>query len=952
MSYQTAVLACPEFPLPCLNPITGNLGTISRFQIRTRLPQKDAVGTLHRNYPTFSMSHTFFKMLKYASDSVDKPGASPLLALIGEAGAGKTSSAEQAMALVDGIAPETFNCGGHSLDDVLWEPVLLDQSRSLVEELENRFNTGSLHQGNRTFLQEAIPSAIVREELPSPPGQPKRWKESFSWDRVPPNEIKESVEALQRVIELENIGSSNGIGITYQEGPLIRAWKNAEEAEVKEAVLELDNILAKAKGFEVGVGPDGRQGSSVTIEMEDGTSMNLEYNPNPERQGLGARGAEEIGELSLNSKGHRRVLSQNCRFTATKQGQGPFGTAKTGELTHPWESLRSKTLSSGRMIIDEIDKRSPGTGKSLQQVWLVLHGLLENHKVRKNNMNFTFNRKWMPRGFSVAITGNDDRDLAVSEGLSKAQGTRMTILSIDKPGLEDIAQRICQALCGMSLLVTEVMPEALKNKENTLLELRTLGMNQPVLEEEAWLLRNYQKTLKAARQIASFILKWEALVDPENPQVSSEDATLEATSRHRETPGVRMAMSLIYRAKRNDLIDVEHTERQMGENGLEALLKTPRLSHEGMKSLGERIERIFLEAIQLSAGNAATKAEILMSAKSEGLTFDPDEEDNANAHRSLVRHLLNTEEESFVIQPETKAIQKFLYEDFIKKNKAFAKTVAPPVDDILPLRDVQAAITQFRQMREINTTESTTYMLYVNQAYVEGNKTEKAVECIPVLYTDDPEHEKRLLESCEGDLKNKLSEHLIDVNLLLSLLQAPKLGEETVESFWNKAWAVEIEEAAKAQSMEESTCIGILQGTCKDLRIAKVLVQSEGKNLPLMVLDSPKCGKTWLIGPDCEAKTLTRDNGGKKHIIRLANQSEIPKIIEEMKAAMPHVKDWDSTIGDELRIALAAYIDNKKSGELSEELEHAVKSRQIPRLRIPFVEKKGKAEADPLAVPL
>jgi hypothetical protein len=367
MSYQTITLGCPELPLPCRDPITGNLGAVRHFQIKSRLSPSKAIGELYRNYPPFSLSHTFLKMLKYASETIDRPGASPLLALIGEKSAGKTSSAELAMALVDGTIPETFNCGGKSLDDLLFEPVIDDPSKSIIDTVQQRYNSADLNPLNMNLLEQEIPEAIF---------QPEGQRKQIDLSLIEPENLEKAIETIKTVVSLEGIGNTNGIGLTYKEGPLIRAWKQAEKNE---------------------------------------------------KEGI--------------------------------------------------------TSGSGRIIIDEIDKRTPNTGKSLQQVFLVLQGLLEKHTVSKNGIEFTFDRKKMPKGFSAVITGNDDRDLAESAGLAQSQASRMTILSVDKPLVEDLTQRICQSLCGMSLLVAEMLPD--KDKWRTLQNLRTLGQDSPLTEEEA-----------------------------------------------------------------------------------------------------------------------------------------------------------------------------------------------------------------------------------------------------------------------------------------------------------------------------------------------------------------------------------------------------------------------------------------------------------------------------------
>jgi len=833
MSYQTITLGCPELPLPCRDPITGNLGAVRHFQIKSRLNPSKAIGELYRNYPPFSMTHTFLKMLKYASETVDKPGASPLLALIGEKSAGKTSSATLAMTLVDGTPPDIFDCGGKSLDDVLFEPVISDPSQSIVETLQERFNNSEISAASKTLMRTELKSAIYNDE---------NGREKIDFSLIGPDTIKDALETIKTVATLEGIGNVNGIGLTYKEGPLIRAWKQAEKNE------------------------------------RDGA---------------------------------------------------PSG--------------------SGRLIIDEIDKRTPGTGKSLQQVFLVLQGLLDKHTVEKNGLKFTFDRNKMPKGFSAVITGNDDRDLAESAGLSQSQASRMTILSIDKVHVEDLTQRICQSLCGMSLLVAETLPD--KDKWRILQNIRTLGQDSPLTEEDAWLLKNYDKTLTAARQASGLYMDWEKIVDPENPEI--DDPILEATSAFREPPGVRMAQRAVQRAKANDLLDVTTDSANPSSNPLEALLSQGEGTSSPLSSLGMRWERVVLEDIQLSAGGPETKAKILEAAKLRGFIYEPDEENNPNKHRKLIRHLLATDKEEFVVTKETKTLQEKLYKEFIEKHENVFKDKKPTMEELIPGRDLQAALTQLRDLADIKTSDQTTYILNINPEYVEGNKTAKAVECIPVLFTDNAVHYEKL----KSMGKEELHKNLIETDILVTLIETPKIGEETVDALWNEGWKKDLNEMAMEGGFEDEKdtplCVQMLAGSSQELRVCKVLTKGkDGLPEPLLILDSPSTKNTWVLREkgvsrtstrslledrdsalSSAAPTTTKDGAASKeerHKIHIVPGDKIVELVDTLREKLS-----DACVS-ELTSTMSAFQVGGSSKELEDAIDSSLKTKVVRNIKVPM----------------
>lgn len=777
MSYNSIAIACPELPLPVKDPQSGENGTVRHMQIKTRLSPKKAIGFLHRNYAPPSLSHTFLQLVKYASDSIDTPGASPLIAMLGEKGAGKTSAAEAAYYLVDGEMPEVFDCGDRSLDELLWEPVIADSSRSLVARLEQRYNSGTINPLNKTFIEAELGEAIRSAET---------GEKTLDFGLIGPERIQAATKAIDTALKLEGISAVAGIDISYKEGPLIRVWRAAQEAQ---------------------------------------------------------------------KKGQDRPC---------------------------------------RLIVDEIDKRQPNSGKSLQQVWLVIQGLRESHTVSKNGMEFSFSRKDMPSGFSVVITGNDARDLGgeAQSGLSQSQATRMTILPVGESTEEDLTHRICQFLTGIPFGVLDLLPQNGKAKGKLLMELRALGSEETVNQEQTWLLENQERTLQAARQLAGFMTEWAKLVDPENPLI--DDPDMEANAAFREPVGVRKIQSLIIRALKNDLFDINFAPAEPSPNPVQSLLNQSTGAQAKEEGIGERICRVILEDIPRSSTSPQVKGKVLELAKLYGIQSDPDEEDLANKNHKPISSLLNDKEETFKIEPTTKALQASFYKAILETYGEKLGNPPPSEDDLLPLRDLQAAANTNRERAARRTTCETTYMLNINPNFLEGTRSEQAVECIPVLCPTSKAHRETLVSLG----KEKVYEGMMKTETLVALLKTPDLGEGALDALWNEAWRKQLNgelvaDKTKLRPEDESPeCVAMADGSHKHLRVAKVLTMGKDRPEASVILQSRELRKTWVIS----------ENGKSERI----ESKDATVLCYEDKASAKLWKDLKEDLGGEIEANLMA----------------------------------------------
>jgi hypothetical protein len=824
MNYQKITISDNKImPLPVRDPIDGQLGTPedSKIVINSRLGFKEAIGYLYRNYPPFSMSHLVLELIQNASATIEKAGASPLVALIGEKGAGKTSGAEFASRLVDGIEPEVFQCGGRPLDDLLYEPIIESSSKNLIEILQEKYNNNSLQEINRNILETEFPEAILEDE--------KTGSKKLVLSKIDSQKVRDAVEVINKINKLEGIGTMSGVGIDYQEGALIRTWRNALESE-----------------------KDGK-------------------------------------------------------------------------------------IRKTRLIIDEIGNRSADSGKSLQQVWLVISGKQESTTVSKNGMSFTFSKKDMPKGFSIIATGNDDRDRSEIEGMGEAMASRWTIKTIDQPGQEDVAHRICQSLIGIPTLFLELdKKKSIEQKADILEQLRTLGTDEKLTEEELWMIRNHDKTTQASKQLAAFYSKWAKLIDPES---GIDDPILESTVGHREPPGVRMAQSDIQRAKDNMIVGVKVSDVEFSDNPIDDLLNSQNKEHiKEKRPLGERIERVVLERIYQSAGTPSTKAKILEIARNEGIVSGDDEESNPNKKRMTIRDLLSTDKEKFKITEQAIAVQEQLHRTFTIANKEKFGKVVPTAEELIPIRNVQMALNQIVKMKERQTTDTTTYILNINPEYVTGNSKESPIECIPVLCYDNESHRKPLEEM----QKTKSYESMISTKTFTTLLQTPQISEETLSGLWDEKWKTVAEAAISSQRKkkavsskkdekdekdEEYNWHDIISGGHRDVRIAKVLTRNEKDEVePILIINFPKKVETWILSKE------------KIPVIENKNWSE-------PKASYNKDKN-EKTQGLKIKMPKIKTFSNKEVEKLAEEIEKTEFKNPISSAITLFVKNSGDKETE------
>jgi hypothetical protein len=907
MSYNSVTIACPELPLPTLDPQSGEIGAIRHMRVKSRLGQKQAIGFLHRNYPPPSMSHTFLELVRYASDAVETPGAAPVIALLGEKGAGKTSAAEAAFYLVDGEMPEVFDCGDRSLDEILWQPVIADSSRSLVARLEERYNSGSINPLNKTFIETELADAIVTDGS---------GRKSLNLSLIGPEHIQGAIKTIESALKLEGISPVTGIDISYEEGILIKVWKRGQQDPVMASSLALLRLAnAKAEG--------AKETNPLDIEIiwgdrdPKGLSDIWRSNLDETLAAWTTPASLEDWETRLKTA-HREILDPK----STEELVSKFLVLKSHPETRNGELLSPKSFftlldeeakkerpripgmahaRSNRLVVDEIEKRLPDTGKSLQQVLLVAQGLRESHTVSKNGKSFTFSRRDMPRGFTMILTGNDANDLSIGEtqGLSQSQADRISILPIGKSTEEDLTHRICQFFTGIPFGILKLLPQNNETKGRLLSELRALGTNESLSREELWLLQNHDKTFQAAKQLAWFFTYWASLTDQENPGLDDPDE--ERNAAFREPIGVRMAHKLILKALQQNSLEVSFALAEQSADPLQALLDQKEAAPAAKASIGARTCRVILEAIAKRCRSPVLKAKVFEGAKIAGLLRDTDEEALTNAGHHPLEDLLNDlEEQTFEIEETTKALQVSLYASMLETHAEKLGNTPPPIDELLPLRDLQAAVTAFKQQATSRTTCSTTYMININPQFLEGTRSEKAVECIPVLC---PTQSKAHKETVQKLGRKHVYDNMMRTEMLLALLKTPDLGEQALDALWNESWRKHLQAGIIADKTAEGAtvpvpttpipgitpppkCISMADGSDEDLRIAKVLTMGKERPEASIIFQSRSLKTTWIISENGKREVL--ENGASKVLCFRENESKALwlHIVAEMGSAI------------------------------------------------------------------
>lgn len=228
-------IATPSFPLP--HKENQSVRLRGDTTLKTVLSSEKAVHCIRKNLPPPNVLEAFQDILnelsyeKQDDDNLEKTRerGRPML-LVGERGCGKTSALITACLLVTGEAPASFDCGNRSLDDLVIETVFDENAASAILTIQNRFN-GLEHPPlsplSRKQILNEVPSEMITQNEQSQP-----ILDIYNADNVQINDTL--LQTFVTISELEGIGKGSKLGITFKEGPLIKACREGRPLLIDE----------------------------------------------------------------------------------------------------------------------------------------------------------------------------------------------------------------------------------------------------------------------------------------------------------------------------------------------------------------------------------------------------------------------------------------------------------------------------------------------------------------------------------------------------------------------------------------------------------------------------------------------------------------------------------------------------------------------------------------------
>lgn len=208
-------------------------------------------------------------------------------------------------------------------------------------------------------------------------------------------------------------------------------------------------------------------------------------------------------------------------------GGNALGMAtQEGPLIRAWKEGRE-------IVLDEYNKRKPGTDGGLQKILQFLAGEIdecqaENTLKEKGDQAahvFMFRREDARAGFFATLTGNDESDGESTFELSQSVHSRTSPEKIPKATVEDWQHRICQILTGIPVSTIYRSDEERWKSDPAffgawLKKARTVGMTPQQIENippmQMRLLNRWQDVLKASEIMAKFYYGWSMMVDPDS----------------------------------------------------------------------------------------------------------------------------------------------------------------------------------------------------------------------------------------------------------------------------------------------------------------------------------------------------------------------------------------------------------------------------------------------------
>lgn len=195
-------------------------------------------GTLYREMAIPSMLNAQKEMiLRRAPDSKNR-----LMAILGDAGSGKSHLAKMMARVRDPRGAEVVDCGGRYMGDLLWEQAI-DFGEDFKTSLTDRIKSGLLSEKSIKIFDEEFRGSLIKDETGKVTG--------IDWEKIGiPTNGETTSDAITKALGIiENtiakwegipVQTMNNIGVRKIPGALIRAFKEGRELVLDEYTKSIE----------------------------------------------------------------------------------------------------------------------------------------------------------------------------------------------------------------------------------------------------------------------------------------------------------------------------------------------------------------------------------------------------------------------------------------------------------------------------------------------------------------------------------------------------------------------------------------------------------------------------------------------------------------------------------------------------------------------------------------
>lgn len=532
------------------------------------------------------------------------------------------------------------------------------------------------------------------------------------------------------------------------------------------------------------------------------------------------------------------------RWDQNKMGIG-FKTKK-GPLVLAHEEGRD-------IVIDELNKCKPGSETPLQIVWQVLNGEIAEHTVTLgSNGTFTFKQG---QGGLVICTGNLPKDGVGTHLISESFDRRVPGYRIANFDEQDWQHRICQKMTGLPISTLHRMQKGSWQNVNgdqkwviddpegftkLLFTLRTIGLSEEqkrnIPDWQMSMIANWQGVLDASERLSGFYHSWSQLVDPESQALKAgnmADVLMEVDTP--ENPTSKITPSTMIRHI-EDAIQIKPQVKEATRSGgfdlsrnwnepmkLNELEKEPTEVKFGNRLASAIMDEVYRTSAQV--GKKSLYAQLRHEAENAGLLGD----------NPLISQFLNVDPAKVQgSSAQAKRIQGILA-DYLRAEYSDLG-LSKNDEDILPLRQVQAATERLAEQKQQDISPLTTALLVPN---TDLNSIERELFQRVAADNLDPH------ESLEEARTRHPASSLLSRTNLLTALAMPASGVMNIKALFNKALS------DGKQAPDEATAIAQDQSQSK-IAITTVICRN-GKDgdaaySKLHIVHAGKLGKTLIIG--------------------------------------------------------------------------------------------------------